>query len=130
MKNYFAFLLMGLMTFSLAACSLETGIDEENMDNEEEVMEEFDEANIDLVKQAFADKYEKTLEEVELNVNTKTNTHMRGLITLGDEPGSMGWFLAAKVDGEWKIVFDGNGSVSCDEVDPYGFPEKMIKDCY
>jgi hypothetical protein len=40
------------------------------------------------------------------------------------------WF-AALVDGEWRIVWDGNGVIDCPSVDPYpDFPASMIPACF
>lgn len=48
------------------------------------------------------------------------------------EPGSVGggmWF-AAKTGGVWKLVWDGNGTISCTSIDPYNFPASMIPECW
>jgi hypothetical protein len=47
----------------------------------------------------------------------------------GRDTGGGGIFLAAKVNGEWKIVFDGNGQIECKIFKPYNFPSNMISDC-
>ncbi len=40
-------------------------------------------------------------------------------------------FLAAKVNDEWQIAFDGNGAVACEDLEDYNFPSDMIEDvCY
>ena len=46
----------------------------------------------------------------------------------GDIGGGM--FYAAKVGGEWKIAWDGNGTVTCDDIEPYNFPVSMITECW
>ena len=49
-----------------------------------------------------------------------------------DVPGLGGglWF-AALVDGEWRIVWDGNGAIDCPSLEPYpDFPTSMIAQCY
>lgn len=48
------------------------------------------------------------------------------------EPEAVGggmWF-AAKVGGLWKLVWDGNGTISCTSIDPYNFPVSMIPQCW
>jgi len=48
------------------------------------------------------------------------------------DPGSVGggmWF-AAKVNGAWKLAWDGNGTISCASVNPYNFPALMIPECW
>jgi phenylpyruvate tautomerase PptA (4-oxalocrotonate tautomerase family) len=45
-------------------------------------------------------------------------------------PGGGLWF-AALMDGGWRIVWDGNGSIGCDALEPYpDFPASMIPACY
>ncbi|MCB9009392.1 MAG: hypothetical protein H6656_18875 [Ardenticatenaceae bacterium] len=55
-------------------------------------------------------------------VETNTGTHARGGV-------DNGYFLAAKVNGSWVIVADGQGVIDCDVVAPYGFPASMVPEC-
>ncbi len=41
-----------------------------------------------------------------------------------------GWFLAAEVGGQWVIVDDGNGTVSCEKINPYNFPTTLVPECW
>lgn len=84
-----------------------------------------------LIKQAFSDKYGNPVNEVSVEISSSTDTHMRGVVKIGP-PGTIsgGMFLAAKVNGEWMIVHDGQGVYTCAEVAPFNFPEEMINDCY
>ena len=42
-----------------------------------------------------------------------------------------GMWFAALVEDEWKLVWDGNGVITCDEVAPYpDFPSSMIPECF
>jgi hypothetical protein len=44
--------------------------------------------------------------------------------------GGAMWF-AAKVNGEWKLVWDGNGQINCSDIAPYpDFPIGMIPECW
>jgi len=40
------------------------------------------------------------------------------------------YFFAAKQTNEWKIVFDGNGSISCKVLEDNNFPEDMQEGCF
>jgi flagellar basal body-associated protein FliL len=72
-----------------------------------------------------------------VSVSKFTENAMRGEVTFAPSKedlengrgGEGGMFLAAKVDGAWKLVYDGNGQIDCKVVKPYGFPADMIKDC-
>lgn len=49
-----------------------------------------------------------------------------------DEQGIGGgmWF-AAKVNNDWKLVWDGNGTISCTNLKPYpDYPNTMIPECW
>lgn len=84
----------------------------------------------DAIKQLFADKYGKNIEDITLTISRETNDHVRGGVAIGEPgPGAGGYFLAAKVNGNWQIVIDGNGQISCQLVNSYGFPAEMISDC-
>lgn len=88
----------------------------------------------------------KELLEKEIGANTisgvvvteATENFMRGTfdtfpsaedLANGRDFGSGGIFLAARVNGVWKLIFDGNGQIECSLVNPYGFPANMISDC-
>jgi hypothetical protein len=45
--------------------------------------------------------------------------------------GGGGYFYAIKVNGEWKIVADGNGTISCTSLTNYpDYPVALISECY
>ncbi|MBU0646396.1 protease inhibitor I42 family protein [Patescibacteria group bacterium] len=91
------------------------------------------------MQQLFADKYQTKKSAVAILIEQEGVNHVRGSVRILDaassDPnassgqGTGGIFLAAKVDGEWVLVFDGNGAISCELVEGYGFPSEMIKDC-
>jgi len=84
----------------------------------------------DAIRQAFADKYKKPLADIRVSVGEADEAHAKGGVgfSMNGEFGEGGNFLAVKSDGKWKIVFDGNGGVACSTLEPYKFPEAMIKD--
>ncbi len=41
-----------------------------------------------------------------------------------------GMWLATKLTGTWKLVWDGNGSILCATVNPYNFPTTMVPQCW
>ena len=86
----------------------------------------------DLIRQALAEKHGKTIDQVEISMDQETDDHVRGNVTFlpAGEMSNSGYFLAAKVSGEWKIVIDGHGVISCSLVIPYNFPQDMIEDCW
>jgi hypothetical protein len=55
-------------------------------------------------------------------VEQETNNHARGNV-------DNGYFLAAKVNGNWVIIADGQGTIDCNVIMPYGFPASMVPEC-
>lgn len=81
------------------------------------------------VAELLAEKFEKELEDVTIRVRQETRDHAMGLVTFKDEM-SGGWWLAAREDGDWILVADGNGSIICQDIEPYDFPKEMVAECY
>jgi len=54
--------------------------------------------------------------------------YARGIVSAS--AGGALWF-AAKVNGTWKLVFIGNGTVQCSDLTDYpDFPNTMIPECW
>jgi len=82
-----------------------------------------------LIKEVLAEKYSKDPEDVSLGVREMTTEYAAGSVKFAGEI-SGGWWLAAKVSGDWVIVADGNGTVMCSDIAPYSFPASMVPECY
>jgi hypothetical protein len=81
----------------------------------------------ETIRQIFVEKYPNYAETLSVHIDQETENHARGgVIFQADAPG--GIFLATKIGDEWRIVFDGNGQISCDLAE-YGFPDEMLSDC-
>jgi len=81
----------------------------------------------ELIKEALIAKNGPDFAEVVLEVNENTGQFATG--SVGSGPGG-GMFFAAKVDGQWFIAWDGNGSIFCEDIEPYNFPNTMIPSCF
>ena len=55
-------------------------------------------------------------------IDQNTGAHARGGV-------DNGYFLAAKVNGQWVIVADGQGALNCPAIIQYGFPASMVPEC-
>jgi hypothetical protein len=83
------------------------------------------------IKSLFAEKYKKDVSDITVVITQGSEDHLRGLVTI--EPGgneNSGMFLVARSNEEWVLIFDGQGSYSCEMVQEYDFPEDMVGDCY
>jgi len=81
------------------------------------------------IKAAFAAKYSRPIAEVHSQISAFEPSFAKGGVRFGDEMGG-GWFLAAEVGGEWVIIDDGNGTVSCEKIEPYNFPVNLVSECW
>lgn len=95
----------------------------------EEPKEPETKSDLDQIREAFAEKYSKPIEDVDVNISENTGTHASGGVRFAGEMGGGMWL--AYNDGEkWLITYDGHGTISCEAVDPYGFPTEMISECW
>lgn len=65
---------------------------------------------------------------VDFNIDRIQGNNAKGSVTLEQEVG--GWWLAAKVNGNWKIVGLGSDVVDCEQIAPFDFPGDMVTTCY
>lgn len=80
------------------------------------------------IREILAAKYGRPLSEVSVNITKSSGTHAAGGVLFGQgKQGPGGAFLAVKIDGQWKVVYDGNGSVDCDLLkQTYHFPQNIL----
>lgn len=80
------------------------------------------------MKVLFVAKYGVSAESWDVKVASIEGSFAKGSVNT-NEGGGM-WF-AAKTNGSWKLIWDGNGVIECDRIYPYpAFPEEMIPECY
>ena len=82
-----------------------------------------------LIAEAFAEKYAKSVDEVELTVNKRVKVFAQGGVKFAGEIGGAMW-LAYKEEESWKIIFDGQGTIPCEDIEPYDFPQDMVPECW
>lgn len=85
-------------------------------------------SDLEGIKEAFAKKYNKQVDQVEVTISKNDGTHASGSIKFSGEM-SGGWFLAYKNSSGWIIVQDGNGTISCETIAPYDFSSIMVPEC-
>ena len=84
----------------------------------------------DQIIRALSQKNNWDQSKVELNSMTVEGEFAKGGVKFKDGMGEGLWF-AARVNGAWKIVYDGNGIIPCDSIATYqNFPKDMIPSCY
>ncbi len=83
------------------------------------------------IKQALIDKYNWNPDEMIITISKNDGTYASGGSRSKIAEAGGGYFFAAKVGGIWKIVADGNGTISCESLAPYpNYPNSMIPECW
>lgn len=80
-----------------------------------------------VIKQALVAEHGSTANELTITVSKIQGNFAQGGASAS---GGGGMWLAAKVNGNWKLVWDGNGTISCQDVNPYNFPASLVPECY
>lgn len=82
-----------------------------------------------LITKALVTKTGIAANIIDVTVSTKTDKLAKGLISAKGEEVGGGYFLAAKVNDGWVIVFDGQSTPPCASINPYNFPASMVPEC-
>lgn len=129
-KKTIILIIIAIIVIAIVACWLifkPAPILEPEEKGEEESLVSREEA----IKNLFAEKYDKDISEITISISQETENHIKGEVDFQPGgPGSSGGFLVAKVNGDWKLAYDGNGVISCLDVEPYNFPVDMVIDCW
>lgn len=82
----------------------------------------------EIIKAALIKKYGPQSADVSVSVSEVNGEYAKGMVT---EQGGGGMWFAARLNGTWTLVWDGNGTITCDEISPFpDFPTSMIPECY
>ena len=79
----------------------------------------------DAIRAEISLKHELVMDNVHLTVSEKTESHIKGDVRF-EEEGPGGLILATKINGIWRVVYEGNGSIDCTDLAQYEFPETMM----
>jgi hypothetical protein len=82
-----------------------------------------------LIKESLFKKNNwKESDDINVTVSTNDGNYASGIVT---SQGGGGYFYAAKENGEWVIVADGNGLIMCSSLINYPkYPTSLIPECY
>jgi hypothetical protein len=80
------------------------------------------------VKQALVAKHGQSANELTITVSTIQGNYASGGAAA---TGGGGMWFAAKVNGIWQLVWDGNGVIFCSALQKYpDFPNTLIPECF
>lgn len=81
-----------------------------------------------LIRQAIYAKTGLDETKAEIQITQNTGAHAKGTIRELEAVGGAYW-LAAKVEGDWVGVYDGQSHPTCAEIAPYNFPVDLVPQC-
>jgi len=92
-------------------------------------------AFISYIKKEVSPKNQKSnnylTKDLYVKIDKKIDNYISGAILIGGlENISVPYFLAVKKNGKWIVVYNGQDIPSCNIVEPYKFPNKIIGSCY
>jgi hypothetical protein len=81
------------------------------------------------IQYILAGKYDRPVNEVRINILKEKDDFVSGSILFGQGgPGEGGMFLAKKINNIWQLLYDGNGSVDCENLrTEHEFPEEILR---
>jgi hypothetical protein len=85
-------------------------------------------SDLELITEAMAARHSSSVSDTIINIGKQSGSHASGGVRFEGEMGG-GWFLAYKGNDGWIIVQDGNGTITCETIEPYNFPVDMAPEC-
>lgn len=83
---------------------------------------------IKLIKDSLVQKHGSSAANLNITVSKIEGEYASGGAS-GEDGGGM-WF-AARLNGKWTLVWDGNGQINCIDISPFSeFPSDMIPECW
>ncbi len=83
----------------------------------------------EMIKEAIYEKMESDETKLSITINSIEGDYAKGGIKELDTEVGGGYFLAAKKNGNWIIVHDGQASPFCTDLEDYNFPLVMVSEC-
>lgn len=88
--------------------------------------------NADIISQIKAElvaEHGPSASDLVVSVTKTERDYAQGLAN--DPAGGGGMWFAVNLNGQWKLIWDGNGNIMCDQIKEYpDLPSSMISACY
>jgi hypothetical protein len=84
--------------------------------------------DIEAIKKAVYEKTGISEEKAQIIVSTREGDFVKGGISFGQDVGGA-YFIAAKKNGIWVVVYDGQSTPTCKQLISYVFPASMVPEC-
>ncbi|HNX10600.1 MAG TPA: hypothetical protein PKI61_00435 [bacterium] len=85
------------------------------------------EDRLSTIQKLFAKQSGQSLDKVDVKVARENSQFIKGIVTITDK--YEGIFFAAKQNGEWQIIWNGEKKYTCADLAQYKLPAEMINDC-
>ena len=86
-------------------------------------------SDLELIREAMAARHSKPVADTTVNISKLNIPYASGGVKFEGEIAGA-WLLAYKQADGWIIVEDGNGTVTCETIEPYNFPVDMVPECW
>jgi hypothetical protein len=81
------------------------------------------------IKKELITKYGPNANKLEITVSKVAGDYAKGTSFAEGEGGGL-WF-AAKIGNQWKLIYDGNGIIGCEDLSAHpDFPSSLIPSCF
>lgn len=109
-------------SYSSNSVSTESGVTTPAMPQDETSMV------VAAVRTSLVAKHGQQAADMNITMSKVEGDYAKGSAT---EAGGGGMWFAAKVNGNWVLVWDGNGQINCSDIAPYpNFPTDLIPECW
>jgi hypothetical protein len=81
------------------------------------------------VKEAVYRKFGSDATKLVVIVSEVTDGFAKGGVREVSSEVGGGYFIAAKTEGSWVVVYDGQAQPTCNQIAPYNFPKEMVPEC-
>jgi len=78
---------------------------------------------LSALQQLFVKQSGQPKEKVNISIARENNQFIKGIVTIADD--YEGIFLAAKVNNDWKIIWDGKKKYECSDIAQYQLPTEI-----
>jgi hypothetical protein len=84
--------------------------------------------DIEAIRKAVYEKTGISEDKAQVTVSSREGDYVKGGISFGQDVGGA-YFIAAKKDGIWIVVYDGQSTPTCKQLAQYAFPATMVPEC-
>lgn len=84
--------------------------------------------DLSAIREALAIRLGVSSNNLDVSISKNTGEYVKGNVKEKESVGG-GYYLAAKVEGKWVIVYDGQSTPTCKQLESYNFPKDMVPEC-